>query len=393
MTSISRKAILKGSILLLAAALPLIFFGARFSAEYNFDYMYFQNINYFSSNDVKMKLSSEMDFASFYIEGEGKFYTGVPRYYISYPPLDSALMNNLSTSIQLMNVLQVNQVYLSLYHSGFNLKIGKFPVKWGISEIYSPADIFRSESPFDLFYIDEGINCIQLSYSHDNISTAFLYKDSHDELLTKQGITFDYVNRYFTASLYGAHYYDFEYFYSVLLMGKDTTENIMLGINASTDNWGPGMWAELDCRFNITGYTGDGYEISDVRYYPYLTLGVDYTFYDRFYVYSEYIRSFKGSTDIDDFDQLNRLFNDAFLIGRDYLFLSAAFNRNEKISSEILTMFNINDFSNFTSVKATFAPRLYLSTSLSITFGKGARHTDFFTIPPIYGFNLKYMFN
>ena len=393
MKNIFRRVILKGNILLSILLLPLVFYALQFSADYNFDYYYFQNINYFSSNDIKMKITSENDFANFHMETQGRFYTGVPRYYISYPPLDSALMTNLTASIQLKNTLQINQIYLSLYHSGFNLKIGKFPVKWGISEVYSPADIFRSESPFNLLYIDEGINCIQLNYSRGNINAGFLYKDSHDGLLTKPGLTFEIMNRYFTASLYAAHYYSFEYYYSILFMGKDTTENVLLGINAVTDNWGPGIWAELDCRCNITGYTADDYEYSDITYAPYMTIGADYTFFDRLYLSGEYVRNFKGNTDVDDFDQLNRLFNDTFLIGRDYMFFVAGFNRNEKISSDIVTMFNLNDFSNFTSVKATYAPRLYFSTSVSITFGKGGRHTDFFTIPPIYGLNVKYLFN
>lgn len=393
MINISRKATLKGNVFFFLFLSAIFLFSAQFSAEYNFDYFYFQNVNYFSSNDIKLNLSAERDFANFYIEGEGRFYTGVPRYYISYPPLDSALMSTLSTSVQLKNSLQINQIYLSLYHSGFNIKIGKFPVKWGISEVYSPADVFRSESPFNLLYIDEGINCIQLSYSHNNINASFTYKDNPDELFSKQGIKFEMINKYFTTSVFGAHYYDFEYYYSILFMSKDTSENIILGMNAITDNWGPGMWAELDYRLNITGYTSDDYDYSEIHYAPYLTLGIDNTYFGRLYISAEYIRNFKGHTDVDDFDQLNRLFNETFLLGRDYLFFVSALNRNGKINAEVISMFNLNDFSNFTSLIGSYSPRPFLSSSLSITFGKGSRHTDFFTIPPIYGLNVKYLFN
>ncbi|MGE3062660.1 MAG: hypothetical protein AB7T10_03405 [bacterium] len=363
---------------LLILFLPLLAFGFDASGEYSFNYFYFYKMNYFSAHTLTGTLSNESDFVKFYCRFYGRFYNGDSRYIITYPDIDLSLIGFVPPAyIQLKNDYDITQVYLSFYMNSFNLKVGRIPLKWGISEIYSPADIFTREIPFNIYSVATGVEAASASYSYDNLTLSAVYQDGDVYENTKQGLYAEYMFLYGAAKVSVAHLFREQ----VNLLAADTLENFMGSFSFISDYFGPGLWCETVV-------------FRDERNKRlYLTAGADYTFFDRVYILGEVFANFAGnSAPYSDLSHINRLLNGDFLMGKYYLFSSLILNRGEKFEASIVSASNLDDFSSIAGVILSFIPKSYLKISLGGVGTTGALRDEFFKVPFITYLDIKYQF-
>ncbi len=378
-------------IFLFLIIIPYIIFALRFSGEYNYNYYYYQSLNAYGENRVILNMNADKGIASFHLQGLGQFYIGGPKYIIPYPDnIPNYVIDNLPSYYQLSNSMKINTAYLSIYYLGFNLKFGKFPMKWGISQTYAPADIFSSTSPMDYSYIEEGILGFLGMYSFGDNTISFIYQDHTDYEQTKQGLLFENINNYFTASLFSAHFFNTRRIFNGFVFRTNTVEYLLSGFNIITDYWGPGIWIEIDYFADVEYWIQDS--IADYSHY-FLIAGVDYTFNDLLYTSLEYIYYSEGKTDGFTYnDILRRYLNDNFLISKHYLIPIIGINQGETISGEFAAMINANDLSSMIMTSLIYQPREYLSMDLNSSFVIGNLGKDFYGLPPIYTFQLKFYY-
>jgi len=358
-----------------------VFSGALFSyvisGTYNYDYLLAYGNNYFSRNNINTSFSSEKEWFNFYAEFDATFYFGDAKYNIPYPAIDSTILGFLPSYISFSNSYIVPQIYLSVYYEGVNIKLGKFFNKLGISEIYSPADIITPSSPFNLYSKQEGVNGLYMAYSIEDINISALYQDGSKYEDTKQGLEFDAINRYFSVNFFSIHY-----FRTVRdLFSYNQRESFLFGSSVLSDYFGPGLWAEFI------------YNYSPISSEKYLTIGVDYTFYDMLFVQMEYMRCFDGlEAPYSESSIISRLLNKQFAIGVNYLFSTVKINKGEALEAGLLTAINLDDGSFEGGGSIAYNPFDFASVSLSAVMSYGELLDEFFSIPPTFVFNIKYNF-
>lgn len=374
-------------IILLTVILPVLLSSLKFSGEYDYNYYYYQSINAYGENRITLNARHMSGPAIFYMQGLGTFYIGSPRYYIPYPDwFPQSIMQYMPDYYALNNEYRINQVYLSLFYRFVNLKIGRFSVKWGLSEIYSPSDIFSRGTPMNLYYIRKGIDGVSAKVSLNNNTIGVIYEDHTDYEKTKQGFLFENINKFSSVKFHIAHYFDFRQG----LFRSDTVEYSMLSASIITDYNGPGFWLEAD-YFADMDYLAD--EASDDFSKYYITAGIDYTFFDDIYVMAEYIHKSNGkSAPFSALDIISRYINSDFLIGRHYLTGVIAYNRGGLLSAESMTMTNLNDLSLLSAIIANYNLEANLTLRLSGVFNSGEDADDFSGIPPIYALQIQYLF-
>ncbi len=367
--------------------LPELIAGLQINGQFDYNYYYFQTVNYYNENRLIIGFAEDRGLASFYLQGIGQYYIGNPRFTIPYPSnMPDYLRDMLPSYYQLANSMTLSHAYISIFWKGINVKLGKFPMKWGISQTYAPADIYGNETPMDYFYIREGIWGLSAAYSFGDNTVSFIYQDNPEYKKTKQGVLFENINNYFTYSICAAHLFKSERMLNGLIFNTDTTEYALIGMNAVTDLWGPGLWAEADYFYNM-----DSMNLENSHYY--IIAGIDYTFYDFVYTSLEYIYYSDGRSPQYTFsDLLLRYLNDDYLIGKHYLIPIIGINKGEKLSGEALFFTNMEDRSSLALFNINYQPRDYLCACFSMTFFNGDDNQDFSGLPPVYNFNLKFLY-
>ncbi|MFO8061661.1 MAG: hypothetical protein R6U31_01905 [bacterium] len=373
--------------IILFAILPAILSGLNFSGDYNYNYYYYQSINAYGENRITLNARHMSGPATMYIQGLGLFYIGSPRYYIPYPDwFPESIMQYMPDYYALNNEYSINQIYLSLFYRFVNLKIGRFSVKWGLSEVYSPIDIFGENNPINLNYIREGVDGIYLKASQGNNTAGFIYEDHTDYEKTKQGLMFENINEFSSVKFHIAHYFDFRQG----LFSSDTIEYSMLSAGIITDYNGPGLWLEVDYFADMDYHIRESQD--DFSKY-FVTAGIDYTFFDKLYLMGEYIYKSNGkSAPYSALDIISRYINSDFLIGRHYISGIAAYNREGKFSAETMTMLNAVDLSILNAMSIRFNAEDNLKFSLTGLFFTGDSEDDFSGLPPIYTLQIQYLF-
>ena len=364
--------------LLLILLIPSVLSAFDASGDYAFDYFYFYKMNYFSAHTLTGVISNESGFVKFYGQFYGRFYNGDSRYIINYPDIDLTSIGFVPPAyIQLKNEVEVSQLYLSFFLNSFSIKVGKIPLKWGISEIYSPADIFSREIPFNVYSIKTGVNGLNASYSSNNLTLSFIFQDGTEYEETKQGLAAEFMSGYVTAKIYGAHFFKEQ----VNLLARDTVENLMTGVSFISDYLGPGVWLEGDL-------------FSDERNKRlYITAGFDYTLFDRVYVLAEGFVNLSGAdAPYSDLAHINRLLNGDFLMGKYYLFSNVILNRGEKIEFDFVSALNMDDLSSIGGLLLRFIPKTYVDFSIGAVGTTGESREEFFKVPFISYFEIKYSF-
>ncbi|PIP14404.1 MAG: hypothetical protein COX48_01050 [bacterium (Candidatus Stahlbacteria) CG23_combo_of_CG06-09_8_20_14_all_34_7] len=365
-------------LLFFAFLIPLVSLAFDASGEYSFDYFYFFKINYFSAHTIIGTISNESDFVKFYCRFHGRFYNGDSKYVITYPGIDFSLLDFVPPAyIQMKNDVDISQIYLSFYIASFNIKIGRTPLKWGISEIYSPSDIFTREIPFNVYSINTGIEAVIASYSMDNLTFSAVYQDESEYENTKQGVSAEYIFPCGVAKVSVAHLF----IEQVNLLAADTIENFMGSISFISDYLKPGLWFETVL-------------FSDEKNKRlYITAGGDYTFFNRIYMLTEGFVNFSGTdAPYSDLSHINRLLNGNFIIGKYYLFSNILLNRGEKIEVSIISATNLDDLSSIAGFILNFVPKSYIDISLGAVGTTGDLRDEFFKMPFISYFEIKYIF-
>ncbi|MDD3803953.1 MAG: hypothetical protein PHW02_06200, partial [bacterium] len=346
--------------------------------DYRFDYFYFDRTNYFSAHTLTGRITNESSFVKFHTEFYGRFYNGDSRYVITYPDIDFSILGFVPPAyIQLFNETEISQLYLSFYFNSVNIKAGRMPVKWGISEIYSPADIFTRELPFSVYSIASGVEAASASYSAGDFTFTAVYSDGEEYEKTKQGISVEHLSGIGSAKLSVGHFFREQ----VFLLSADTVENLMGSLSFMGDFLGPGTWAEATL-------------FKDERNKRlYLTAGVDYTLFERFYLMAEGFVNFSGlDAPYNDLAHINRLLNGDFVMGKYYLFSNIIINRGEKLEGGIVSASNLDDFSSIAGVMLKCSPRTNISFSLSGVGTTGGKRDEFFRVPFVTYFEIYYSF-
>jgi hypothetical protein len=357
---------------------PAIAFAFDMAVEYNFDYFYFYKVNYFSAHTLTGSISNENQYVKFYSQFYGRFYKGDAKYVITYPGIDLSNIGFVPPSyIQLKDDIDVSQLYISFFYNSFNVKIGKMPLKWGISEIYSPADIFSFNVPFNVYAIKTGVDAMSASYSLDNLTVSAIYQDGDSYEKTKQALSVEYLSPYMTGKLYSAHLFKEK----VTLFDSDSIENVLIGLSLISDYTGPGIWAEGDLF------------IDERNKRLYLTLGADYTFFEKIYALSEGFVNFSGiDAPYPDNAHINKLLNSEFLMGKYYIFSNIILNRGEKFEAGVLSVFNLDDFSSIEGIALKYSPKSYFNFNLGLVGTTGTSREEFFRVPFISYFEISYSF-
>lgn len=374
-------------ILLFLIIMPALISAYQLSGQYDYNYYYFQGINYYNENRITLSLTESKGIASLYLQGMGQFYIGNPRFTIPYPDaIPDYILDNMPSYAQLSNRLVLNHAYISLFWKGFNVKIGKYPMKWGVSQTYAPADIFGYETPMNYFYIREGIWGLSAAYSFKDNTLSFIYQDNPEYKHTKQGIMLENINDYMTISGFAAHFFSADRSLNGLIFQTDSNEYVLGGISAVSDYYGPGIWFEYDYFYDM-----DNSANNSSHYY--IIAGTDYTFYDLIYVSMEYIYYSQGRQAPYQFtDLLLRYLNGNYLIGKHYIIPVIGINQGEDISGEIAFISNIEDQSSYAMFNILYQPREYICACISASFFSGSDNEDFSGLPPVYDFNIKFSF-
>lgn len=363
------------SLLVLAASFTL--FGFSAAARYDYEYFMAYGNNYFPRSTINASVAAEKEWFKFYTEFDATVYFGEAVYNIPYPDIDSTVLGMLPSYVSFSNSYIFPQMYISLFLSGINLKLGRFMYKLGISEIYSPADILTSQSPFNLYSKQEGINGISVSYSLGDYSLSAVYQDGSKYEDTKQGLKVEAMNRLFSFNGFAVHY-----FKTLRDIFSSTQRECFLGgFSLLTDALGPGMWAE---------FVWDWSSLSSQRY---ITLGADYTFYDALFIQAEYMRNFDGKdSPFTESTIVSRLLNKQFAVGKNYLFSTVRTDFAENFEAGLISAVNIDDRSFEAGATAAYNPFDFASLSVSAILSKGDIHDEFFWVPPTFLFKIEFSF-
>lgn len=377
---------MKNTVMLLMI-MPLLVSAYQFSGQYDYNYYYFQEVNYYNENRITLSLTENKGIASLYIQGMGQFYIGSPRFTIPYPDgIPDYILDNMPSYVQLSNSMILNHAYISLFWKGFNVKLGKYPMKWGVSQTYAPADIFSFETPMNYFYIREGIWGLSAAYSFLDNTVTFIYQDNPQYEKTKQGLMFENINDFMTVSVFTAHFFSANRSLNGLVFRTDSNEYVLGGISAACDFWGPGIWVEGDYFFDMDG------SANNASHY-YIIAGTDYTFHEFLYMSLEYIYYSRGRESPYQFtDLLIRYLNDNYLIGKHYLISVIGINQGEDISGEMAVISNMEDQSSYATFNLVYQPREYIRAILGASFFSGADNEDFSGLPPVYNFSITFNF-
>ncbi|HAF07402.1 MAG: hypothetical protein QME48_01465 [bacterium] len=353
--------------------LSLFLFSFDLNFNYNYGYFYFYKINYFSSHDLVVDVENSNDFLKFFAQFDARIYQGDARYEIPYPDIDFSMIGVMPKYIYLSNQYRFTQLYLSLFKEGVNLKIGKFPVKWGISEIYSPLDIFYFSSPFDLITLKEFPSNFLFSFSKKDFTLSLVYQDNQDFFSSKEGVSFEYLNQFFNSRIFISRYSQVR----KNLLSTDSVENFIFGFSSLTEYFGPALWNEF-----VVIKSNDLYKF-------YLQPGWDYTFFEKLYINQEFYINFKGlKKPYSDINIINKYLNKDFLMGRYYMFLTSVFNVKEKINISLNSILNLDDRSFIGVLNLSYNPLSNLISSISLVQTFGETKDEFYKMPTVFLFQI-----
>lgn len=339
------------------------------SFNYNYNYFYFYKINYFSSHDLVLDLENSNEILKFFAQLDARIYQGDAKYEIPYPDIDFSIIGIMPKYLYLSNQYRFTQLYLSLYKNGINLKIGKFPVKWSFSEIYSPADIFYFSSPFDIISLKEYPSNILFSYSKNSFTSSLIYQDNNDFFSSKEGVYFESLNDYFNSRIFLSRYSEIR----KNLLSIDSVENYLFGISFLSEYLGPAFYDELTII-----KSNDDFGLN-------LLLGWDYTFFEKLYLSQEFYVNFKApKAPYSDINIINKYLNGDFLLGRYYMFLTSLLNFNDRFNFSMNSIFNLDDLSLIAIFNISYIPLNNLISSFSIVGTNGESKEEFYKIPTIF---------
>ncbi|MEO0281581.1 MAG: hypothetical protein ABIN05_04460 [candidate division WOR-3 bacterium] len=343
------------------------------SFNYNYSYFYFYKINYFSSHDLVLDLENSNEILKFFAQFDARIYQGDAKYEIPYPDIDFSMIGIMPKYMYLSNQYRFTQLYLSLYKNGINVKIGKFPVKWSFSEIYSPVDIFYFNSPFDMLSLKEFPSNILFSYSKNNFTSTLIYQDNNDFFSSKEGLFLEYLNDYFNSRFFFSRYSQVR----KNLLSIDSTENYLIGISLLSEYFGPAFYDEITIlKLN------DDFGLN-------LLFGWDYTFFEKLYLCQEFYTNFKApKAPYSDINIINKYLNGDFLLGRYYMFLTSLLNLNDRLNFSMNSIFNLDDLSLISIFNISYIPVNNLITSFSVVGTYGDSKEEFYKIPTIFLFQI-----
>ncbi|GEM_PF-2089345 len=351
----------------------LTLFSYILNVKYNFNYFYFYNSNYFSAHDLILDLENSNNYLKFFAQFDARIYEGDARYEIPYPDVDFSSIGLMPEYFYLSNRFKFTQLYLSFFKDNFNFKVGKFPLKWSFSEIYSPVDIFYFHSPFEMVSLIDYPSNMLLSFSKNNLTTSFVYQDNKDLFSSKEGLYLEYLNNFFNSRFFLSRYSQVRKNLTVL----DSVENILLGISFLSEYTGPAIYNEM-----VMIKTDDKY-----RYH--LKLGYDYTFFEKLYLNQEIYINFSGYDEpYDNIKIINKYLNGDFLIGKYYLFTILLFNLDENLKLSFNSILNLDDISSIWIFNLSFTPLKNILTSFSIVGTYGQNRDEFFKIPYVFLFQI-----
>lgn len=355
-------------------AVNFLFLGSLdLSFNYDYSYFYFYKINYFSSHDLVLDVENSNEILKFFAQFDVRIYQGDAKYEIPYPDIDFSMIGIMPKYVYLSNQYKFTQLYLSLYKNGANLKIGKFPVKWSFSELYSPLDVFYFKSPFDIISLKDFPSNILLSYSKNSFTSTFIYQDNNDFFSSKEGLFFEYLNDYFNSRIFLSRYSQIR----KNLLSTDSVENYLFGISILSEYLGPAFYDEI-----VVLKSNNDFGLN-------LLLGWDYTFFEKLYFDQEFYLNFKApKAPYSDIKIINKYLNGDFLLGRYYMFLTSIFNIDERLNLSLNSIFNLDDLSFMSILSFSYKPLNNLITSFSIVGTYGKSKQEFYKIPTIFLFQI-----
>ncbi|MEJ5307403.1 MAG: hypothetical protein WHT27_03800 [candidate division WOR-3 bacterium] len=343
------------------------------SFNYNYSYFYFYKVNYFSSHDLVLDLENSNEVLKFFAQFDARIYQGDAKYEIPYPDIDFSIIGIMPKYLYLSNQYRFTQLYLSLYKNGFNLKIGKFPVKWSFSEVYSPVDIFYFSSPFDIISLKEFPSNILFSYSRNNFTSSLIYQDNNDFFSSKEGLFFEFLNEYYNSRIFLSRYSQIR----KNLLSIDSIENYLFGISFLSEYFGPALYDELTIL-----KSNDDFGLQ-------MLLGWDYTFFEKLYLCHEFYMNFKApNAPYSDINIINKYLNGDFLLGRYYMFLTSLLNLNDRLNFSLNSILNLDDLSLIAIFNISYIPINNLISSFSTVWTNGESKEEFYKIPTVFLFQI-----
>ena len=239
------------------------------------------------------------------------------------------------------NEIFLDNAFLKLSFSGWDLTAGKQQISLGTGYVWNPTDIFNTKDVLDPTYEQPGHNAVRVDVPVGGRSTVTaLY--SPESTWTESGKLFEVksgLGRFdlmldFIETLWVFHDYtrfDPAAQNFVALPGKRS----LLGGSAVGELAGLGVWAEFG--YNWMEHTEDFYE---------LVVGGDYTFDSQTYVMAEFYRNTLGKSDYLEYD-LNdwmRFFTaEQKAVSRDQLYVFAQHPVTDLLSLGLQNVLSLSD--------------------------------------------------
>ncbi len=195
------------------------------------------------------------------------------------------------------NEIFLDNAFLKLSFSGFDLTAGKQQISLGTGYVWNPTDVFNTKDVLDPTYEQPGHNAVRVDVPAGSRATVTAlytpearWEESGKLIELKSGFgrfdfTIDLIESYWVFHDYTR--FDPEAQNFVALPGKRR----LLGGSAVGELLGLGIWAEF--AYNWMEQTDDFYE---------LVVGGDYTFDSQTYIMAEYYRNTLGKSDYREYD-------------------------------------------------------------------------------------------
>lgn len=243
--------------------------------------------------------------------------------------------------IEFEDSLELENAYLKLSFTHFDVITGKQPISLGTGYAWNPLDIFNRKDLIDPTYEQDGITAVRVEvpiterFFADLIVSPDEDWDSTEKFARmKLGIgSFDLIASagMFRWDLDRITFPDFE-------VTTDSTDRIMIGGATVGEIWEIGIWAEGAWNI-LRDDSGDFEEF---------VVGIDHTFDFETYLLAEYYHNGSGENDQEDITFIHYyhlLTGGTHSLMRDYLFLFARHPATDLISVGLLGFGNLNDAS------------------------------------------------
>ncbi len=258
----------------------------------------------------------------------------------------------------------LDRLCLSIKLDFADIFIGRQPVAWGSAKFVNPTDIL---APFTFNELDKeerrGTDALRIRMPIGDMGELDAGVIMNDNLRGGTNAAF----------LRGkVEIFDYDVSLSFIKFYK----NLLVGFDISGAIGGAGVWVEG--AYVFSSLFGDSDFGKELENYMRLSLGLEYSFSDKFYGFAEYHFNSIGSSSTDGYIENARRpeysQGSVYLLGKHYLNLGVSYSVTQLISGSGMIICNLNDGSVTVapSLDYNIAQNMYIGFGAYLSLGKGA---------------------